>query len=280
MIDLKKRIELELSRIEPPDLWERIQAEASNDAAASVLDLTNARRLRRTSLWLAAAAAVVAIALIGALTWSDDDQRVDTVPADAPSTTTPEEPVWSGPVRDPSDVVHRMAPTADQGLAWEDPLDASEAWADVVRVQFSETNYGHWTFDLADTAPLLHLEPGVVAAYGLVFDTNADGAADYEVGIANDSPRQGKFRAWVTNLATGETDEQIDFPYGYPIEFRWPSEYDPSYPTIILTFLNRSAAPADLDLNTVRFYAWTSATRDDQVFAHDYAPDTGWISVG
>ena len=279
MIDLNHEIKRELARIDPPDLWARIEADASNDAATSVLDLTNVRRARRTSWWLTAAAAVAAIVLIGALTWDDDRQRVDTVPADTGATTTPpEEPVWSGPVRDPSDVVHPMAANANQERTWEDPRDASEAWADVVRVRFSETNYGHWTLDLADTAPLLHLEPGVVAAYGLVFDTNADGAADYEVGIANDSPRQGKFRAWVTDLATGETDEQIDFPYGYPIEFRWPGEDDPSYP-IILTFLNRSAAPADLDLNTVRFYAWTSATRDGLVFAHDYAPDTGWLSV-
>jgi hypothetical protein len=29
----------------------------------------------------------------------------------------------------------------------------------------------------------------------------------------------------------------------------------------------------------VRFYAWTSVTRDGKVIANDYAPDTGWITA-
>ena len=37
--------------------------------------------------------------------------------------------------------------------------------------------------------------------------------------------------------------------------------------------------PADLNPDTVRFYAWTSATRDGAVIANDYAPDTGWITA-
>ena len=43
MIDLKHEIERELSLIDPPDLWDRIQADASNNGGAAVLDLTTAR---------------------------------------------------------------------------------------------------------------------------------------------------------------------------------------------------------------------------------------------
>ena len=60
MIDLKREIERELSLIDPPDLWDRIQADASNDGDAAVVDLTTARRRRRPSLWLAVAAVTVA----------------------------------------------------------------------------------------------------------------------------------------------------------------------------------------------------------------------------
>jgi hypothetical protein len=282
VIDLKHEIERELDMIDPPDLWDRIRADASDSYVAPALHLTAARRRRSTSQWLAAVAVVAAIALVGALTWLDDDQSVDTVPADTgdtgPTTTTPsEESVWSGPVRDPSDVVHRMTVADGSVLSWEDPLDASERWADVARVEFREINQGHWSIDLAASPPLLaDVEPGVLIAYGLVFDTNADGAADYLVGFDNDAPQQGDFHVWVTDLASGETDEQVEPPYGYPVEFGYPDEREPDYP-VFFTFLGDSR-PAALNLETVRFYAWTSATRDGQVFAHDFAPDEGWIT--
>jgi hypothetical protein len=38
------------------------------------------------------------------------------------------------------------------------------------------------------------------------------------------------------------------------------------------------SAPADLNPQTVRFYAWASTTRDGEVLAVDYAPDTGWLT--
>ncbi len=36
----------------------------------------------------------------------------------------------------------------------------------------------------------------------LLTDTNADGTADYLVGIDNDAPERGDFHVWVTDLAT------------------------------------------------------------------------------
>ena len=45
-------------------------------------------------------------------------------------------------------------------------------------------------------------------------------------------------------------------------------------------FLNFfGSQPADFDPATVRFYAWTSSTRNGEVIASDYAPDTGWITA-
>jgi hypothetical protein len=82
VIDLKREIERELSLIDPPDLWDRIQAEAANDGDAAVLDLTAVRHRRRPSLWLAVAAVVVVLlALVGTLALLDEHETVDTTPA-------------------------------------------------------------------------------------------------------------------------------------------------------------------------------------------------------
>lgn len=272
MIDLKRELERELSMIEPPDLWERIQADASDGDAASLRDVTD-HRPRRASLWLAAAAAVAAAVLVGsALTWlTADDQAVDTVPADSG------EPDTSGPVREPSDVVHGI------GDEWQDePLDASESWADIEVVQYQSSGQPHWYIVLEGAPPdPAELGEGVLIAYGLVLDTTGDGAADYVIGIDNDAPVRGDFHVWVTDLATGDTTDQIGPPYGYPVEFAHPSEEQaPSIggsPAMVFTFLPPSA-PASLDPATVRFYAWTSATRNGVVFADDYAPDIGWLT--
>lgn len=90
MIDLKREIERELSLTDPPDLWDRIQADASNSGDAAVLDLATTRHRRRPSLWLAVAAVTVLLALVGALALIDDGQTVDTTPAtDAPAVSEP-----------------------------------------------------------------------------------------------------------------------------------------------------------------------------------------------
>ncbi len=77
----------------PADLWERV-VEHSNDGDAAVLDPTVAPHRRRPSLWLAVAAVLALLALVGTLTLRDDDHGIDTVPADTPGTasTTTEAP--------------------------------------------------------------------------------------------------------------------------------------------------------------------------------------------
>ena len=65
-----------------------------------------------------------------------------------------------------------------------------------------------------------------VIAYGLTLEINGDGVAS-PPGIDNDAPRRGDFRVWVTDLATGDTDEQLGPPYGFPVEFSHPDEHRP-----------------------------------------------------
>jgi len=62
-----------------------------------------------------------------------------------------------------------------------------------------------------------------------------------------------------------------------PIEFSHPDEGTPNERSMYFTFLGGTATPADLNIRTVRFYAWASETRDGEVIAWDTAPDTGWM---
>jgi hypothetical protein len=104
VIDLKREMERELGLIDPPDLWDRIRADASDDGDAAVVDLTTARHRRRPSLWLAVAAVMVLVALVGALALLADGQTVDTTPVTEvpvvpePSSTTTTVAVHNGPI--------------------------------------------------------------------------------------------------------------------------------------------------------------------------------------
>jgi hypothetical protein len=84
VIDLKHELQRELDLIDVPDLWERIQSEASG---TNVVDLRNQPSRSRLKPWLAAAAVVaaviVAVMVVGR---PDGDQTVDTNPAEGPAT--------------------------------------------------------------------------------------------------------------------------------------------------------------------------------------------------
>jgi hypothetical protein len=192
-------------------------------------------------------------------------------PADQPSVTSVPS-VWS-PLREGGTSAVHPART------WRDPHDAPVGWVDVTHARFY---YGfgqpNWTIELAAKPPPAEdRERGLLIAYGLVLDTTGDGVADYVVGIDNDAPEQGDFHVWVTDLSTGETNEQIGPPYGFPIEFSHPDERRVGSRYVHFTLLPGSA-PADFDHRTVRFYAWASAASGGEVIATDYAPDTGWIT--
>ncbi|MFL6204227.1 MAG: hypothetical protein ACJ739_02670 [Acidimicrobiales bacterium] len=100
MIDLMHEIKRELDEIEPSDLWERIRAEAADDGAAATLDPTAAHARRRPTMWVAVAAVIALLALVGALAVLDDDQTVGTTPATQPTrtpATLPSIPLDEGP---------------------------------------------------------------------------------------------------------------------------------------------------------------------------------------
>lgn len=184
--------------------------------------------------------------------------------------TTPVPTIWS-PVRESgASVVHRSS-------TWFDPDDAPVDWVDLERVYFHVRYEPTWDIGLAADPPLaVDLDPGLLIAYGLVLETTGDGVADYVVGIDNDTLERGDFRVWVTDLATDETHDQIGPPYGYPIEFVHPDE--PGGPPAVTFWFLPGSAPADLNPETVRFYAWASASSGGEVFATDFAPDTGWLT--
>ena len=114
MIDLKHEIERELNLIEPPDLWERIQADAVSEGAPAVLDLTSARHRRRRPLWLglAAVAACVAVVALATLLMSDRSSVDATDPAHPSAPTT-------GGGRDDDILLPGVWPLIDGPLAGE-----------------------------------------------------------------------------------------------------------------------------------------------------------------
>jgi hypothetical protein len=243
--------------------------------------LVDRRDRKRRNQRIRAGVLGLAIAIAGAWLGVNAIRSTPRFPAEHPSPTpTPTWPpssVWS-PVREGGDrAVYR-------GTARLDPHDTAVGWVDVEHVRYTyDSTQPHWEIKLATKPPLaVDLEPGHLIAYGLVLDTTGDGVADYVIGIDNDAPKRGDFHVWLTDLGTGETDEQIAPPYGLPIEFLHPDEKEPGdglgpRTAMVFTFLPRSA-PADLNPATVRWYAWASEARDGEVVASDYAPDAGWMT--
>ncbi|HEU4356120.1 MAG TPA: hypothetical protein VFT27_11070 [Actinomycetota bacterium] len=238
--------------------------------------LRDRRDRRQRNRRIRAGALAVVVMLVGAAVFLRALRSEPTLQPAPQPTGTPGPSVWSF-VHERSDL------TVHRGRAWQDPHDAPVGWIDVERVRFSAPRYTNgdfqpgWYIELAAKPPAVaDREPGLLVAYGLVLETTGDGVADYLVGIDNDASEGGDFHVWVTDLATGETDEQIGPPYGSPIDFSHPDEQG-SGPNMSFFFLPGSA-PADLNPKTVRFYAWASASRGGEVFATDYAPDAGWLT--
>jgi hypothetical protein len=254
------------------DLEARIRDVLQEDASRAPLVVRMPEqvrpRIRRRQAVTTAIGSMAAIAVIAGSVFAFHDlDRDRTAPEHHPAAS----PSWS-PVRE-GGVVYR-------GRTWPDPHDAPVGWVDVTRVRFYMLagEQPTWQIELAAAPPpASDREPGLLIAYGLVLDTTGDGIADYLVGIDNDAPKRGDFHVWVTDLATGGTDEQIGPPYGSPIEFAYPHERGSGPPTMTFTSLGGSQ-PAAINPATMRFYAWASETRDSEVLARDYAPDTGWLT--
>ena len=210
---------------------------------------------------------------------------IPSIPASSASTGAVGPLAWTGPVRTESEAaeVHVMELSEDPGeLAWRDAPDAAVSWADIIHIGLSAEGPNQWRFDLAGKPPeaVATDRAETVIAYGLVlFETNGDGVADYVVGIDNDAPRRGDFRVWVTDLATGATDEHVGAPYGLPVEFSHPNERFPGDPSPQMSFVFiPGTSPPGVTRGT-RFYAWASVTEGDEVVAWDYAPDAAWLSA-
>jgi hypothetical protein len=244
---------------------------------------TNSNALR-----LGLVAAVLVLGLGLALVTRPD---VGTGPRPQPSPA-----VWSGPVR--ADAAGMPILTLEEdaemgGWVLADGRDAAVRWVDIDTVRWSPENQVHWWIDLGGWPPRAEdLDPAeTIIEYGVVLDTNADRAADYEFGINNDAPEAGKFRVWVTDLAAGVTDERVGAPYGYPVEFSHPDEQDPNdtlngqprQPSMVFTFLPGSrpfGPPEDVrPPNEWRFYVWATVTESGEVVAWDYGPDNGWLTL-
>jgi hypothetical protein len=199
--------------------------------------------------------------------------------------TTPAPPATEGP--SPASTIIPAWLDLDRGTspihetsAWEDPRDADIAGIDMLRVQYTLTNNGHWWTELAGKPPR-DRAPGEVLSYGLALDTDEDGVADHVYGLEDLVSEPGEYHVWwkdLEDLETGATDEQLGPGYGFPIEFSHPDEQGVG-PQMILTLLQDSQ-PWDVDPRAVRFFLWASWTRNGEVIATDIAPDTGWMTLG
>jgi hypothetical protein len=200
-----------------------------------------------------------------------------------PDPPTPLE--WSGPLRPDSlgMVVQPMVP-GDPGAPGQsmalDGRDAASGWVDITRFSTDDPSR-RWTLDLVARPPgLLALAAAdQILAYGVVLESTGDDVPDWVVGIDNDAPEE-EFRLWVTDLATGHTDEQVGGPYGgLPFfDFSHPSEEGASPlgpPAMRFFFLGNAGRWG----TSLRFYGWASLTQAGEVVAWDYAPDTTWVAV-
>ena len=185
---------------------------------------------------------------------------------------------WSGPVHPVSALAVQPMPAADDGR--DTPID----WLDITHVRVSPQGGWKWQIELAGRPPrAATLErDDTMISYGLVFETTGDGRADYVVAINNDTPVRGDYRVWVTDLATGTTEEQVGPPYGTPVEFLHPDEARPEdgedrSRTLSLWFLGGSGPPGLTPQS--RFYAWSAVARGGKTVAWDYAPDDAWLGI-
>ena len=241
--------------------------------------------MRRRELLIAAIAVASVIGGAAAVWWAMSGVSL---------TAEERSPVeWAGPVRvvEGAPLLYPLADAEPRAegpsgpiplLGWdEDSADAAVRWVDLTGVRFTPGGLVTWYVDLAMYPPhtgTLDRDQTLIS-YGVVLDANADGVADYELGMSNDAPTRGGLRLWITNLATGEINEHVGRPNGTPFEEWHPdqrlSEDEGRQPRFTLP---ESQLPG-VDSSSVRFYAWSSVTIGSDIAAWDYAPDAGWLMV-
>lgn len=199
------------------------------------------------------------------------------VPSPRRTTGVPVQSTWTGPLRtDTEGALIGLSGATSDGA---DPQDAAVPLADITSLAVNDLG-NDWDIGLAGSPTAGPGPAEAVTSYGLVFDTDEDGFADYVMGIDDGTP-SGDYRVWITILATGETIEQVGPPYGDPVEFSHPEEgvgEDPPIdPQMVFTFLPGRGLPGTDVSRTTRFYAWASVTEGGEVVSWDYAPDADWF---
>jgi hypothetical protein len=245
--------------------------DAFEDRLYSILEgeMRRGRSLRPALLLVAAL--VVVLTITGAIAVGSGLIEPPWVhPSPIPDSSAPLE--WSGPVRHerPEMVVH---PVGTGTLSWPEDRDAASGWVDITRVDTYDPS-AQWRFELAAAPPGLAALAAShqILAYGVVLETTGDDVADWVVGIDNNAP-EGELHQWVTDLATGQTEENVGAPYGPLFDFAHPTEGSTPHSSRLMNFVflfSRWSTP-------IRFYTWASLTQAGKVVAWDYAPDASWL---
>ena len=176
-----------------------------------------------------------------------------------------------------------MARSAEDPDMWtrEDGRDQPVRWMDIVDVRWRPVGQMHFGVEFGGLVPKVEEldRAGTTFSYGLVFETTGDGVADYEVGLSSDAREPGDLRVWVTNLATGETEQQVGPPYGHPVEFGSPMERGDGGRSrgAMFTFLGGSLPPGLSGQS--RFYAWSTLAEGGNAVRRDFAPDAAWLAI-
>ena len=124
---------------------------------------------------------------------------------------------------------------------------------------------------------------GRIVEYGVVVDTDGDLVADCQLALSSDAPRGG-YRVLVKNVRTGEKDERVGPPYGFPFEFGFPVD-GPNFPlgraspSVFIEFLGEWQPPCKPRNGRIHWYAYASLTEDGRVTAWDFAPDAAWLQT-
>lgn len=237
------------------------------------------RDLVRFAPLMAAAAVVAIVAVAVALGWAA--RPGPNVGASQP----PASVIWEGPVRAGdahlplvrTEPVRLDSSVAVPGWGHVDGDDAARRYVDITQTARNAGIGRTWQLTLADRPPSARsFDPTrTVISYGLTLDNDRDGVADHVIGISNEAPTPGEFRIWVTDLATGETEEQVGQPLDplFPLSVSRLYEEDGTTSRRLQFSFWRSH-----DLDDANFYAWASVSEDGDVVAWDYAPDAGWLT--
>ncbi len=166
-------------------------------------------------------------------------------------------------------------------FAYTDPVGevavGAPSWTDIKAVRITP---GIFSVDLAGDLPGVPDPASQWIAYGVVLDTDGDGAADERIGI--DNMPNGQHRAWITDLVTGETMAAAGAPYGFVEgEAGRRAGLDSYYPSEGNQPGNAASLWYSVTNNPdFRFYAWAALIEPGRVVATDYAPDVGWLQAG